>query len=150
LTTPKKSRAPLIAVAAMVVLVLVAAGWLLSRKDPVATPAPATQTATTSAAVAAPEVPAAAARLAINAYPWAKVTNIRNLDNGQDVELGSALETPVPVDLPPGRYAVTLSNPNFDEPITRTVSVEAGRDETLNVPFTDPNRAALPNFGVKP
>jgi hypothetical protein len=42
---------------------------------------------------------------------------------------------------------VTLSNPSFKEPITRTVAVEVGRDETLNVQFSDPQRASLPDFG---
>jgi hypothetical protein len=56
--------------------------------------------------------------------------------------------TPTPVDLPPGRYQVTLSNPQFSKPITRTVAIAAGQDETLNVTFRDPASATLPNFGV--
>jgi hypothetical protein len=125
-------------------LLLGGAIWMMARKDEA--PAPVAKPAVTASAAATP-VPAAAAHLGINAYPWAKVTSIRNLDNGQSVELRAPLVTPAPIELPPGRYEVTLSNPNFDEPIRRTVAVEAGREETLNVPFSDPKRAALPDFG---
>jgi serine/threonine-protein kinase len=145
---PKKSRVPFIAVAAMLVMVLAIAGYLLSQKKNVES-STAAPTTTQAIAPASSDVPVAAAHLGINAYPWGKVTSIENLDNGQHIELGTSMETPVPVELPPGRYKVTLSNPNFGER-TRTVAVEAGRDETLNVHFTDPNRAALPNFGGTP
>ena len=56
--------------------------------------------------------------------------------------------TPAPVDLPPGRYEVTLSNPQFGQPVTRTVAITAGEEETLNVTFRDPASATLPDFGV--
>jgi eukaryotic-like serine/threonine-protein kinase len=142
---PKKSRVPFIAIAAMLVMVLAVAGLLMTQKKP-AVPVTETTATTDTAAPPSTNVPVAAAHLGINAYPWGKVTSITNLDNGQDVDLGAALETPVPVELPPGRYRVTLSNPKFGEK-TSTVAVEAGREETLNVHFTDPNRAALPDFG---
>jgi len=85
------------------------------------------------------------ARLGINAFPWANVTGIRNLDNGKNVDLASPLVTPVPIDLAPGRYEVTLSNPNFAAPITKTVALRS--DQTINVQFTDPANATLPDFG---
>ena len=141
----KKSRLPLIAVAA--ILIVAIAGWLMFRQ-PAPTPVQKTETAAPQPNVNA--VPVAAAHLGINAYPWANVTSIRNLDNGQNVELQAPLVTPAPVDLAPGRYEVTLSNPNYKKDIVRTVAVEAGRDETLNVHFSDPNRAKMPDFGGAP
>jgi hypothetical protein len=131
-----KSRVPFIAIAAALVLVLAIAAWMLTRDRAVA-PLKITE----------PTVPVAAARLGINAFPWAKVTSIRNLDNGQSIDMPSPLVTPAPVDLAPGRYEVTLTNPNFPEPITRTVLVPAGGEELLNVHFSDPKRATLPDFG---
>ena len=128
-----KSRAPLLAIAAGLVLVLAIAAWLLWPK-----PRPERRE---------PEVPVAAAHLSINAFPWAEVKGIRNVDNGQDVQLAAPLVTPVPIDLAPGRYEVTLSNPNFSAPITKVVSVTAGAEQTLNVQFTDPANVALPDFG---
>jgi hypothetical protein len=87
-------------------------------------------------------------RLGINAYPWANVTSILNLDNGQNIDIDSTLQTPTPVDLPPGRYEITLTNPQFRKPITRTVDIAPGKDETLNVTFRDPAAADVPDFGA--
>ncbi|MGN6184462.1 MAG: serine/threonine protein kinase [Thermoanaerobaculia bacterium] len=92
-------------------------------------------------------VPAAQGHLGINAFPWANVTSVRNLDNGQSVEIGTNVVTPAPIDLAPGRYEITLSNPSFDKPITRTVDVTAGGDATLIVHFSDPATASVPDFG---
>ena len=85
-------------------------------------------------------------RVAIHAFPWANVTNIRDLNSGKDMAV--ELVTPAPIDLAPGRYEVTLSNPNFRKPITRTVDVAAGRDEMLSVQFTNAESASLPRFGA--
>ena len=86
----------------------------------------------------------------INAFPWALVTSVKNVDNGESIDIGANVVTPTPLDLAPGRYEVTLSNPNFARPITRTISVAAGTEETLWVSFSDPASAAVPDFGVAP
>jgi hypothetical protein len=93
-------------------------------------------------------VPVAQGRLGINAFPWANVTSVRNLDNGESVEIGANVVTPAPLDLAPGRYEVTLSNPNFPRTISRTVSIQPGQDATVSVSFSDPASAPLPDFGV--
>lgn len=142
---PRKRRPP-VAAAALIVILIGASVAVMSRKEPAA-PAPAPVAVVKKSVVAPAEVPVAAAHLGINAFPWAKVTSIRNLDNGQHIELRAPMVTPAPIELAPGRYEVTLSNPNYEAEITRTVAVEAGRDETLNVQFTDPKRASLPDFG---
>ncbi|HSP34447.1 MAG TPA: PEGA domain-containing protein [Thermoanaerobaculia bacterium] len=80
---------------------------------------------------------AGAGNLAINAFPWANVTSIRNLTTGAAVELDGPLVTPATaVNLPPGRYEVALVNPRFDKQFTRTVAIAAHRDTILNVEFT--------------
>ena len=145
---PRRTRRPLIAIA-MLVLIFGVAGWLLSRPKRTA-PAPGPEVTAPAPKPDKDAVPVAAAHLGINAFPWANVTSIRNVDNGQQIELNAPLVTPAPIDLAPGRYEVTFSNPNFEKPITRTVAVELGRDETLNVHFTDPERAKLPDFGGAP
>jgi serine/threonine-protein kinase len=81
----------------------------------------------------------------INAYPWAEVTSVRNVDTGEPYELKAPLVTPAPLDLPPGHYELTLSNPRFRAK-TQTVEVKAGGDEQVDVHFVDPDRAALPRF----
>jgi len=90
-------------------------------------------------------VPATTGRLAINAFPWATVTSIKNVTNGEDVKIDELI-TPAPIDLSPGKYEITLSNPSFRKPITRVVEVAAGRDALLNVAFSDPANASLPSF----
>ena len=54
--------------------------------------------------------------------------------------------TPAPVELAPGKYEITLSNPAFQAPITRVVDVRPGEEQMLNVQFTDPAAAKLPAF----
>jgi serine/threonine-protein kinase len=135
--------------AATVVLALVVAGgWMFTRERttaPIADPLP-----TTSATAIAPPTPVASqGHLGINAFPWAKVTRVRNIANGQLVDIGADVVTPVPLELAPGRYEVTLANPNFPRTISRTVTMEAGRDVTLWVSFRDPASAAVPDFGGK-
>ncbi len=93
-------------------------------------------------------VPVAQGRVAINAFPWANVTSVRNLENDQTVDIGANVVTPAPLDLAPGRYEVTLANPNFPKPITRTVDVSSGGNVDLFVTFSDPASASVPDFGV--
>jgi hypothetical protein len=63
------------------------------------------------------------------------------------VEIGASLVTPAPVDLAPGRYEVTLTNPRYAKSITREVTIASGGDATLAVHFADPHSAVLPDFG---
>jgi hypothetical protein len=70
------------------------------------------------------------------------VTSIRNVANGATVDL--KVVTPAPVDLAPGTYEITLSNPAFRSPITRKVDVKAGEEQLVNVQFADPSTATLP------
>jgi hypothetical protein len=58
--------------------------------------------------------------------------------------------TPAPVDLTPGRYEVTLSNPAYPKPIVKTVDVKAGQEQTLHVPFADASQIALPDLAGRP
>ncbi len=126
---------------AAVVLIAVGVVFLVKRR-------PATVASPASAAgIEASAVPAGSVHLAINAFPWANVTSIRNTESGEQVELKQPLVTPAPVDLPPGTYEVTLANPAFAKPIAKTIALRRG-DESLNVEFADADSAPLPGFGV--
>ena len=145
----RRGPAWLLYAAAILLALLVVGAWMFSRQRadrPVVVPQTTHVEASTMTATAA-TIPIGQSHLGINAFPWAKVTSVRNLDNGQWVEIGSNLVTPAPLDLAPGRYEITLSNPNFANSITRTVSLTAGRDETLWVSFADPATASVPDFG---
>jgi serine/threonine-protein kinase len=86
-------------------------------------------------------------RIELNAFPWGEVTSIRNVASGAMVEMKTPFVTPAPVDLAPGTYEITLSNPAFRAPITRKVDVKAGEEQFINVPFADPATATLPQLG---
>ncbi|HEX2832880.1 MAG TPA: protein kinase [Thermoanaerobaculia bacterium] len=162
-TSESKPRSSMGLVFAIVLILAIAGGgaWMFLRtRDEALAPSAAApiQAATTApvftpavTATTAPDpvaaVPAAAGHLGINAFPWANVTSVRNLDNGQTVDIGTNVVTPAPMDLAPGRYEITLANPGFDKPITRTVDVTAGKDATVTVHFSDPNLADVPDFG---
>jgi hypothetical protein len=144
--TSEPRKAIGIALGVIVALALVVGGWLFVRN--IYNRANKTTDAVPVRPAASAVPPASPGRLAINAFPWAKVTSIRNLDNGESVDIGSGLVTPVPVDLAPGRYEITFVNPSFARPITRSTTVAAGGDASLTVHFVDPASAALPDFGV--
>ena len=136
-------RWPVMVVAAIALVLLIGGGFLMMNRhaaDPVAS-APAS----TNMSVVAPQQ----GHLGINAFPWGEVTSIRNVDSGEAIELKSPIVTPAPLDLPPGNYEVTLSNPKSKTAVSRTVSVRAGETSQIHVPFDDPEQAALPSFGGK-
>jgi serine/threonine protein kinase len=122
----------------LVIIVVSAIALMMARKEqPVVKKA---------APVEASVVPAAPGRVALNAFPWGEVTSIRNVASGATVDLKAPFVTPAPVDLAPGTYEITLSNPSFRSPITRKVDVKAGQEQLVNVQFADPSTATLPPF----
>jgi serine/threonine-protein kinase len=139
-----KKRAPwMLYAAAVVVALLAGVGWMLTRERSAPPTSPASAPLKASVVL-----PVAQGRIAVNAFPWANVTSVRNVDNGASVDIGTNVVTPAPLDLAPGRYEVTLANPNFAKPITRTVSVASGGNVDLYVTFTDPAAASVPDFGA--
>jgi tRNA A-37 threonylcarbamoyl transferase component Bud32 len=136
---------------AAALIAAVAGGWYLTRDDKPADAPPANAVQAATIPIQQPPAPAVTAitpgHLAINAFPWATVASIRNLDNGEAVDIGAKLVTPAMVDVAPGRYELTLTNPDHPRVITRTVTVPDGQDATLTVHFVDPARAVLPDFG---
>jgi hypothetical protein len=94
-------------------------------------------------------VPVAQGHLGINAYPWANVTSIRNLDNNSNVELSAPLVTPAPIDLAPGRYEITLTNPAFRHTVRQTVDVRANEDSVVTARFPEA-QTTLPRFEGQP
>jgi serine/threonine-protein kinase len=145
---PRRSAG--LAIAAIVILALLGAGWAFVNRTPpvVKIAAPSAPTPIQASAVVQVVPTVVSGHLGINAFPWANVTSIRNLDNGNNVDVGPGLVTPAQIDLAPGRYEITLTNPQYTTPILRTVTIAPGREETLNVQFTDPSSAAVPDFGV--
>jgi serine/threonine-protein kinase len=138
-----RSRAPIFAVIG-VLLAIVAGSFVVFNRhgnEVSVTPEPhAKQTASI--------VPTTRGRVAVNAFPWGEVTSVKNADTGESVDVGSKLITPIPLDLAPGRYEITLRNPQFARAITKTVDIRADDDAALDIHFTDPGSAPVPNFGA--
>ena len=90
--------------------------------------------------------PVARARLGINAFPWGEVTAIRNVGSGETVAMSGPVVTPAPIELAPGTYEITLTNPKYPQPLRRTVSLRPGEEQAINVTFVDPSSVSLPRF----
>lgn len=135
---PRRSRRWLLPVAAAVIVIAGIAAIVQRQGPPPVLAKPPVKAQSTL-------VVPVTGRLAINAFPWATIESIRNVGSGENVRI-EQMVTPAPIDLTPGKYEITLSNPGFREPVRRVVEVVAGRDELLNVAFTDPATASLPRF----
>jgi serine/threonine protein kinase len=133
---PRRSMMGLIVIVLAIIVAGAIAAFLLRKPAPVEPRKPEP----------ARVVALAPGRVALNAFPWAEVTSIRNVANGATIELKEPFVTPAPVDLAPGTYEITLSNPAFRSPITRTVDVKAGQEQLINVAFADPATATLPQL----
>jgi serine/threonine protein kinase len=127
---PRASLWPSVIMAA--VLIAVITGIALWQRRPAPQPAK--------------PVVVARARLGINAFPWGEVTNIRNVDSGEAVALSAPVVTPAPIDLAPGTYEITLTNPKYPQPLRKTVSLRPGEEQAINVTFVDPSSVSLPRF----
>ncbi len=139
---PRRSMAGLIVIVLMIIAAAAIAAFLLRKPAP-----PESNKTSPKKSEAARAVAVAPGCVALNAFPWGEVTSIRNVANGATVELQSPFVTPAPVDLAPGTYEITLSNPSYRSPITRKVDVKAGQEQLINVAFADPATATLPQLG---
>jgi serine/threonine-protein kinase len=135
------ARRPRTAIAiALSVAVIGGAAVTMLRKVPQAAPA---KPITSSVLPIASQTPG---RVAVNAFPWGEVTSIRNVDSGAAVNVQSPVVTPAPVELAPGTYEITLSNPAFAKPVVRRVEVKSGEEQMLDVQFADASSATLPRL----
>jgi tRNA A-37 threonylcarbamoyl transferase component Bud32 len=144
----------------VLLLVAVAIGATAMRRQRTTSTAP--RRVVPPVAKAAPPIPAPVlppARLAVNAFPWARVTSIRNLADGKTRGMAAGLlapqsteelVTPVALDLAAGRYELTFTHPDFPVPIVRTVELQPGTEQTLQVQFVSPETVTLPSFGDAP
>ncbi len=132
---PPARRAPMVWLTIAVLVVIVGIGVVMLRRQLPEPPKPKPVVASV-----------APGRLEINAFPWGQVTSIRNVSSGAIVSLKEPVVTPAPLDLPPGTYEITLSNPSFPTPMKRSVDVKAGGEQRVDVQFADPATATLPRF----
>ena len=127
---PKKPNVALLAAAAAVVLVILGVGgWLLTRDS--AEPAIATDTAATAGSeltsTAPATIPDGKGVLLLSATPWGDIEKIVNTGNQTEVAVPeNKKSTPAAIELPPGDYRVTLSDP---EGKTQSIDVQIAAGE---------------------
>lgn len=133
---PKKKNTAVIAAAAAVVLALLAV-YFMSRKPaetPVAGPTTTTGTAVTTTATTTMPITPGQGLLLLSATPWGDIERIVNKSDQTVVALKDE-STPARIELPPGRYIVTLSNEKGTK--TTEVTVRAGEPTRQVVPMGD-------------
>ena len=143
---PRPSRSPLVWIGvAALALVLVVVGVLLTRRGATGTTsgeatASAEQTAGGDVVVVAP------ARLGLHAYPWGELAAVKNLASGEAVALSETLVTPASLELPPGRYEITMNGPD-GKPLIKPVELVAGAPALITFRFRTVAADEYPDFG---
>ncbi len=82
--------------------------------------------------------------LALNAFPWGEVTEIREIHSGKTVPATGTV-TPVTLQLSPGTYRIVVRHPTFGEKV-ETVSIRAGGTQTMNLQLMSGDRSIVPSF----
>lgn len=139
--SPPQRRSPLVwgLGAAAALLIVIVAVTMMSRKDE----AGSVTTGTLEAAAIPSLQPG---YVGINAYPWGEVINIRELGSGRAVPLNERIVTPAMINLQPGRYEITISNPAYPEPIAQVVEVKAGAESGVMAQFATATESSFPDF----
>jgi len=132
----RRRMMPIAVLAAGIVVAVVIAFVLMSRVESEAT-APVSMASAPGGAVKG--------SLGVNAFPWAEI-EIKDLAKGTKVETGGQLVTPAWIDLPPGRYELTMRNPRVAKPVTREVQIKPQSQEMVMVELMPPAKAAYPDF----
>lgn len=149
--SPKKGISPMLIGGGVAAVLIVAVGGYLifgrgSRTAP-STPggsvSPSKEASkqpgpATSPSKSAPSQPVAGAAgyLSVDAIPWAEITAISDGATGKAVQIpseaGGGPTTPIVIDLPAGRYEITLKHPDYPEMILRDVVVTSGQWTRVN------------------
>ena len=141
----RKSYAPLFAAIAIVIALIAGSVPLWKLVGRASARPDGLKPVLSKAHVQAAMVPILPGRVAINAFPWGEITSIRNVASGK-VETIQPTVTPAPLDLAPGKYEITLTNPAFGAPIVKVVDVRAGEEQLIQIQFADSESAKLPAF----
>jgi hypothetical protein len=148
-STDEKSKRPVwIAIAAVAALLIAVSGYFLTRRvgtEPV--PASTVATSTAATAVGGTVSVVAPGRIGLQAFPWGEVTAVKNIATGVDVQVAEKLVTPGSIELPAGRYEITVSNPSYPKPQTQSVEIASGETKVVSFLFRKATEADYPDFG---
>lgn len=85
-------------------------------------PAPnVVESPSSSPATPIPAATPVAGTLALDAAPWAEITDIVDAATNRVIPVGVAKFTPLTLRLPPGEYSITFVNPAFQDPVVKKV-----------------------------
>ena len=131
---PRTARIlPWLAAAAVLAAALVLGVlWIVLQRRPAAPATPAAPVTVASPSGAAPPVASGRTGILVVAAPWAEVRTVRAAGGG-DMPLPPERTTPVLIDLPPGRYTLTLAHPAASAPATCEAEVAEGKVATCRV-----------------
>ncbi|MGK2858505.1 MAG: hypothetical protein ACSLFQ_14995, partial [Thermoanaerobaculia bacterium] len=141
-----RARSPLVWIgAAALAIVLVVVGVLVSNRSERG-PVPTETTASVQQPAGGDVTVVAPARLGLHAYPWGELSSVKNLDSGQAVGLAESMVTPASLELPPGRYELTMNGPD-GTPLVMPVELTAGEVELVTFQFRKAVANEYPDFG---
>jgi hypothetical protein len=119
--------------AAVLAAVLFGIAWsLLSRRPGEAEERVEARRPMASPTAAAPQAVAGRTGSMVLAAPWGELQAVRRADGGE-LPLPAERSTPLLLEIPPGRYTLTLAHPAAAAPATCDVEVVAGQVATCRV-----------------
>ena len=133
---PRRKLSWLAAAAAAGVLLTGGIVSMMRKNVEVPQPAPV-------AASLAPRPPAGG-EIALNAFPWGEVAEIREVGSGRVIPtMGSV--TPATFNVSPGTYRIVVRHPEFGEQ-AETITVDEGGIREVNVQLASAEDAGVPSF----
>ena len=133
---PVRSRTPMIAIAAVVLIAVAVGLWFMLKPKPGVEPVTPTTSTDTR-----PTLPGGAGQgLLLTSTPYGALEEIVNAETDAKIDLGGLDDRSIPLRLPldPGRYRVTLSDPEGNL-VPKMATVEAGRFSILHTQFEEPD-----------
>ena len=130
-------RLPVLGAAAAALLILLGwAGIAMWRKPAVPV--------TPIVADAPPAAAGRSAHIALNAFPWGEIKEIKEVSSGRVVPT-EGLVTPATFEVAEGTYRLTVRHPDYGEK-TEIVDAKAGGLREVNLQLTSPDALQLPSF----
>lgn len=145
--TPRKPKTAAWILVAVAAILLVVIGVLLTRREtPVPAPAATESTATAQETPGGELTVVAPARVGLHAYPWGELAAVKNLANGSGVALSEKIVTPASLELAPGRYELTMKDPDGKAAV-QEIDLAPGEVELVTFQFRKPSPGEYPDFG---
>jgi serine/threonine protein kinase/outer membrane protein assembly factor BamD (BamD/ComL family) len=104
--------------------------WMMHRTSVAPAKPPATVAAARQSAAMTATMPPplqGSGQLIVNVFPWGEIVSIKDAATQREQLKSHPVYTPAVIPLPPGRYTITLANPNAKKPISRDVTIASSQ-----------------------